>query len=160
MTSSHSGGFRSYPSRPVSRSCCILPKGEGDRVLCFVALTDHVRGGILSLLLTLLLNLLSHFRFYKVPDKMRMEPELADLAFCCVTEIAWSLSGGSDEFFSYDFGTGAVQGSLVASFARVKHHKVDDNLVVLEFAFSFDVSWVPGVAGNTISDVERDYRWY
>lgn len=43
---------------------------------------------------TALLNVLSHSGFYKIAEKMRMDPVLAALALHRVTEVDWSLSGG------------------------------------------------------------------
>lgn len=55
-------------------------------------------------------NFLSHFGFYRISKTMRMDPVLIALAFHCVTKIDWSSPGGLDNFLSYDFAMGPVQG--------------------------------------------------
>lgn len=92
--------------------------------LCF----DYVGDGMLFWLPTHLTNVVSHFGFYKIAEKMRMDPVLVVLAFHRVTEIDLSSSWGSDEFPSYDLATGTVQGYPAERFGLVKCQNVDGGL--------------------------------
>lgn len=59
-------------------------------------------------LLTAVWTVLSLFGFYKVFERMRMDPALVALAFYCVTEIYWLSPCGSDDFVSYYFAMSTV----------------------------------------------------
>lgn len=61
--------------------------------------SDHVAGGILFWLLTLWAKILSHFPFYRIDQKKRMDPVPVVLASDRVTKVYPSSSGGSDDFF-------------------------------------------------------------
>lgn len=55
---------------------------------------------------TPLVNILSHFGFYKIAERMRIDSVLAALAFHRMTEVDWSSSEGPDEFVADNFATG------------------------------------------------------
>lgn len=54
---------------------------------------EHVNGRMLFWLLSPLVNVLRHFGFYKIAERMRMDPVLAALAFHQMTEVDCSSSG-------------------------------------------------------------------
>lgn len=87
-----------------------------------------------------------------------MEPVLIALAFHRVTEVHWSLSGGTDNLIACDFATGAVQGYPDERLALLKRQKVDDNPVVPVLEPAVGVNWLLGVTRRAISDVAREYR--
>lgn len=72
--------------------------------------TDHVGGGMLFWSPFYLINVLSHFEFFEIDERVPMNPVLAALAFTRMTEIDWSSSRGPDEFVTYDFCTGTLRG--------------------------------------------------
>lgn len=115
---------------------------------------------MLSWLPTSLIHVLSNFAFYRNAEKMRIEPILVALGFRHVNEVDWSSSGGLDDFLSYRFVTGTVQGNAAEKTAPMKRLKVDDGSEVPEFIPAVDVDWLSSVACKTISKVEHDYRWY
>lgn len=106
------------------------------------------------------MSILSHFGFYNFAEMMRMNPVLFSLAYHRVSDIGWFQSGGSDDFAFYDFSTGTVHAYPAENIVPVKRQKVDDGSVWLFMAPAIDVSWLPGLAPKTISEVERDYRRY
>lgn len=118
---------------------------------------DHVESGVLFLLPTPLVNILSHFGFYKIAERMLLDPVTVALACHRVAKLDWSSSDGSDDFLSYDFSTGTVQGYPAETNVLVKLQKVDDGPVVSESAPVVDVNWFPVVARKTISEVEQNY---
>lgn len=87
---------------------------------------------------------------------MRMDPVLVTLAFYRVAKVVWSSSSGSDDFLSYYFVTGTVQGYRAEWIGPVKRQRVVDGPEVPDIAPVVDVNWLPGVARKTISKVEHD----
>lgn len=77
-----------------------------------------------------LINPFRHIAPYMLSEKMCMDPVLVALGLLCVTEMYWSLSGGSDYFISYDFATGTMQGYRAEQTALVKGQKLDNGPVV------------------------------
>lgn len=127
----------------------------------YVCLMCFDRVGVVRLFLffTYFLNVQGHFQFYKIAEKLHKEPVFISLPFQRVTEIDWSSSGRSDSYLSYDFVTGTVQAISAAWHAPVKRQKVDAGPMALVSIPAVDVSWFPGVACKTNSDIRRDYRW-
>lgn len=117
---------------------------------------DEVGSGILFGLPTPTWNVLSHFRLYKVADRIRMNPVVVVLLFYGVTVVDWSSSGGSDGFFAFDFANGTAKDYQSEKIAPVKRRKVDDGSVVLGIAPAVVVNWLPGVARKTFSEVKHD----
>lgn len=91
---------------------------------------DNVERGMLSWLAAFLVNIASKFWFYKIVKRMRMDPALVALAFQGVTEIYWSSPDSFNDFVSYDFAAGTVQGYPVEMITPVKRQKVDDSPLV------------------------------
>lgn len=91
---------------------------------------EHVGGGILLWLLSTLPNILSHFRFYKVAERMPIDPGLVALAFHPVPEIDCSLSAGSEGFVSHDFAICTVRECPSKEAAPEGRKKVDDGLAM------------------------------
>lgn len=59
---------------------------------------------------TLIWVVLSHLWFYKVAELVCSDPFLAALQLYCVTKIEWSSSGGQEDFVSFYFAPGTLQG--------------------------------------------------
>lgn len=76
------------------------------------------RGFMLFWLPAIMLNVLSQFAFYKLAERMDMNPILVSLAFYRVTEVERPQSGGSDDFVTYDFSMGTMQGSAAEKNAQ------------------------------------------
>lgn len=91
---------------------------------------DHVESGMLFRLSISLVNVLSHFGFYRIAEKMHMDHVLAALLYHSVTEIDWFSSGSSDYFLLYNFATGTMQGYTAEILALVKRRKINDGPVV------------------------------
>lgn len=68
-------------------------------------------------------NVLSHFEFYKVVKRMRMDQVLVALALYCVTKFDWYSSGCPDDLVAYEFYPGTVQGYSAENIASVKGRK-------------------------------------
>lgn len=103
----------------------------------------------------------SFFKLYSIDEKMHMDLLNDASVFHPVTKIDSSLSSGSYDLLSYDFGTKTVQGYLAESILPVERRKVDDGSVVPGFATVLEVNWLSVMKYETISEVERDYwRWF
>lgn len=70
---------------------------------------DHIEVWYIILADDLSVNVVSYFEFYKIVEKMLMDPKLVVLAFYRVSETDWDWSGGSDAFLSYDLARGTRQ---------------------------------------------------
>lgn len=118
----------------------------------------HVGPGMLFPLQTLLVNIVSHFGFYRFAERMCMYLVLVAMAFQRVSEVNWPSCGGSDDFLSYDFSTVTVPGYPAEGFASIKRQKVGDGPMVPALTPADDVNWPPCVAHNMIYELERDCR--
>lgn len=107
-----------------------------------------------------LVDVLSHFGFYKIAEMMRMDPALAELPFRRMTEINSSSSGGLDEFVAYEPTMGLVRGYLASRVNRVTLQELSDGPVIPVLASAVDVKWLRNVARKANFDVQREYRWY
>lgn len=104
--------------------------------------------------------MLSHFRSYKVADRMRLDPVLVTLALLCVNVSDWSWTGGSDDFVFYDFATGAVHGFTAESIVPVKRYNVDKGSMVPVMVHRIDTNRLLCVTRKEIFETERSYRRY
>lgn len=98
--------------------------------------------------------------FYKMPDRLRMDPILVSSALRRVTEIHWASFDCSDDFISNYFASGTVRGYRAGKIAPQKRQKVDNVFVVPVMVSGMDVHCLPGVNRKTIFEVARDYRRY
>lgn len=112
---------------------------------CFVefSLVNHVKGGMLFWLPSILVNILSHLGSSTVEERMHLYPVLVSLAFHSVTKFDWSLSGRSDDLVSDNFVTCALPGYFVKKIALVKRENFYDGSVVPFMAPAIDVNWNP-----------------
>lgn len=104
---------------------------------------NHMGGGMLLLSTTSLVDILSHFWFYRNAKKMGKEPVLFALALHGVTDIYWFWSGGSNDFRSQNVVTGAMNGYLTEIIAPEKRQKLANGPVMAVLASCVDVNWVP-----------------
>lgn len=88
-------------------------------------------------------TILSHFGYYRVADKIRMDLVLLALAFYRVSKHGWCSPSGSDDFLSYDFASDTLQGYQAEEIAPVERQKVNDDPVLPESATAVDVDWLP-----------------
>lgn len=89
-----------------------------------------------------------------------MDPAHVALSFHSVFKVDPSSSGGKDDFRSYDFTSGTVQGFQAGRIWSVQRLKIDDGPVVPYSAPIADVNWLLSVSIITISKVKRNYRPY
>lgn len=114
--------------------------------------------GIPSWLLIPVCSIISHFGCYKGIERIRIGPLLAALGLYRVGEIDWTSCGGLDDFLSFDFATGTIQGFRAEKTAPVKQQMVDDGPVVPVILPSIHVSRLRGEERKKLSKVERNYR--
>lgn len=105
-------------------------------------------------------NILSHFGFYKIAERMHKDLVLVDLAFNYVTEIDRFSFGSSDDHVVYNFATDVVQVYPIEKTAPVRRQNTDDDPVALFMAPAVDVNRLPDVAHKPSSEGKRDYRRY
>lgn len=87
-----------------------------------------------------------------------MDSILGALALHHIFEINWYSEVGLDEFISYKFVKGTVQSYSPKGLASMKRQMVDDGPFVPVLAPIVDVNQLPGMARNSISYAERNYR--
>lgn len=107
---------------------------------------------------TVLIKLFRHPAFYRIAERMRMDPVVVRPGFHRVAKVGLSPSGGSDDFFLYEYATGTIQGLPAERTVPMKCQKVYDGPVRPESAPAVDVNWLSDVACKTIFEVNRDCR--
>lgn len=98
------------------------------------------------------------FGLYKGAKQVRVNPDLAALPLYRVTKVDWFSSVVSDDVFAYHLFRGTTQGFPAETTAPVRQQTFGDDPVVPFIAPGVDMNWLPVVALETFSEVERSYR--
>lgn len=101
---------------------------------------DHVGGAMLFRLPAPIWNALSHFGFYKVVKRLRMDPVLVSVSLYRVTGIDWSSSRSFDDFVVYDYDISTVQGYPAKKNEPVKRQNFDEGPMVPVNSSAVDVN--------------------
>lgn len=87
--------------------------------------SDHVEGDMLLQLPNALVRMLSHFGFYRISVRMRLDPVLVALVVYGVFEVDSFSSGDLRDAISFDFARGISHGHLAKRIASMNRQKVD-----------------------------------